>query len=101
MAKEDIDGGVLNRVRNLTVQSPPHEGLIDLVQRKDGRRRGKCDLMWLADVAKRIDADGADNDSRHQVGFGGETHALPDSLRAAIGDRPACVSRAAYCLRER
>src|SRR5580704_3643106 len=72
--QKDVDGRMLDLVRNLPVESPPHERLVDLVDCKEERRGCEGQLMAFTDVAKRIDTNGTDHNSRDQIGLGGEAH---------------------------
>ena len=57
-----------DRVGHVTLQLPPHEGLVDLVQSQEDRER--CDqsiLRTAAQVQTGVHADGGDDEAADEV----------------------------------
>lgn len=79
--QEDVDGCVGHRPRQLSTKSPPHQGLIHLVDREKQRQRGEHHLLWPARVADGIDANGPDDHTGGEVGLRREAHQVAPRSR--------------------
>src|SRR5450631_4435381 len=69
------------RPRQLSTKSPPHQGLIHLVDREKQRQRGEHHLLWPARVAEGIDANGPDDHTGGEVGLRREAHQVAPRSR--------------------